>query len=117
MLRNNRVPISNVNMWCFIGGVRKNNESFEKTILREIAKETSLNLNSIKLLVTFFYKGGEKNIYHAILTADDLNNIKRGEGKNLDFFSLQELEKLSLETPFKMFFSKNKGTVAKILHI
>ena len=116
MLRDNRVHSSDINTWCFIEVVKKNNDSFEEIILKEIQQETSLKLNSVNFLATIPYNDEEKYIYHATLTSDNLNNIKRGEGKNLDFFTLQEIEKLHLAKLTKMFLSHHKDTIEKILH-
>ena len=116
MLRDNRVHSSDINTWCFIEVVKKNNDSFEEIILKEIQQETSLKLNSVNFLATIPYNDEEKYIYHATLTSDNLNNIKRGEGKNLDFFTLQEIEKLHLAKLTNMFLSHHNETIEKILH-
>lgn len=116
MLRDNRLPISETNSWGFIESIHKKNESDETALLQEIENETSLKLVSLQLLSTLSYNDEKKHIYHAVLTGDDLNSITRGEGKNLDFFSLSALNQLPLEHSLKMFFEENKVTVEKILH-
>ena|SRR5947208_2943276 len=116
MLRDNRLHISGANKWCFVGGGKEQGESFEQAVLREIKESTGLHLLSVTLLTTITDTVGKNYVYHATLTTDNLNNIKRGEGQDLNFFTLPEVEKLSLATATKIFFSNNKDTLQKILH-
>lgn len=116
MLKDNRQKNSDINLWSFIEGIKKNKESFEEAIMREVAHITSLELLSVKLLTTLIAKGIKKQVYHAILTSQHLNNIKRGDGHNLDFFTLKEIEKLTLDQSTKLFLAKNQKTIEKILH-
>lgn len=115
MLHDNRPDISHTPTWCFIGGNSKNNESVEKSILREIEEKTNLHLISVTLLTTLQFEDKEKYIYHAYLTTDNLNNIKRGENQSLDFFTLREVEKLPLADTTKLFLANHKDTIEKIL--
>ncbi len=116
MLKDNRLQVSDLNLWHLIGGLRKNNESFEQTSIREVGKVTSLELDSVQYLTTLLDDKKRNFVFHAILTAHHLNNIHRAEGQNLDFFTLPEIEKLSLEKSTEMFLSHNRKTIQGILH-
>ena len=85
------------------------------TILKAIQKKTALQLLSINLLSTVAFEGKQKYFYHAALTADNLNNIRRTENQSLDFFTLQEIEKLPLTGAIKFFLSDNQTTIKQIL--
>lgn len=84
--------------WSLIGGKKKNNESFEEALLREVKKETSIEVDGVELVY--------ENFYHARLTDDNVNQIKRSEMQLLDFFTLSDLRKLHLEASTKIFTSK-----------
>lgn len=114
MLQDNRLN-SSLNIWGFIGGSKRKNESFEEAILRTIAQETGLQLPKVTFVTTLLYDEKEKYVYHAILTADNLNNIKRGESQNLDFLTLPEVEKLTLAKETKLFLAQYKDIIKKIL--
>lgn len=84
--------------WCFIGGKRDNRESFEEALSRKVEKEASIKVDGVELV--------SENFYHARLTDDNVNQIKRGERQLLDFFTLREMQKLHLEASTKSFISK-----------
>lgn len=116
LLRDNRTDTADLNTWCFVGGSRNKYESSEETTIREVEKSTGLRLSSIKLLTTLTLNNRRKFVYHAALTARNLNEIRRDEYQNLDFFSLSEAEKLSLEEATGLFLLNHRETVQGILH-
>lgn len=85
--------------WCFIGGVKEKEESFENAMSRRVEKETGIKIEKIEFV--------SKSCYHAKLTDDNVNKIKRAEGQLLDFFTLKELKKLFLSYPTQRFISKH----------
>ncbi|MBI2032171.1 MAG: NUDIX hydrolase [Candidatus Levybacteria bacterium] len=84
--------------WCFIGSKKNDKESFKETLLRKVEKEASIIVDEVELV--------SENFYHARLTDDNVNQIKRGEGQLLDFFTLREVQKLRLEASTRSFISK-----------
>ena len=84
--------------WCFINGKRNDKESFEEALLRKVEIEASIKVDGVELV--------SENFYHARLTDDNVNRIKRGERQLLDFFTLREIQKLHLEASTKSFISK-----------
>lgn len=74
--------------WCFIGAIKGKDESFEKAMVRRVEKETGIKVENIKQLSKLFY--------HADLSDDNVNKMKRAENQLLDFFNLREINKLSL---------------------
>lgn len=84
--------------WCFINGKRNDKESFEETLLRKVEIEASIKVDGVEQV--------SENFYHARLTDDNVNQIKRGERQLLDFFTLSEMQKLLLEPSTKFFISK-----------
>ena len=84
--------------WCFIGGEKNDEESFEEAMARRVEKEAGIKVDGVELV--------SENFYHARLTDDNVNRIKRGERQLLDFFTLREIQKLHLEASTKSFISK-----------
>lgn len=74
--------------WCFISAVKEKSETFEKAIERRVEKETGIRIENIEQLSELFY--------HADLTDDNVNKMKRAENQLLDFFNLREINKLFL---------------------
>ena len=116
LLRDNRMETTDLNTWGFIGGSRNKYESSEETTIREVEESTGLQLLSVKLLTTLVLNDRRKFVYHAALTSGNLNEIRRDEYQNLDFFSLPEVEKLSLEEATKTFLLNHRETIQGILH-
>lgn len=101
--------------WCMIGGKKENNESCEKTITRCIKQEMNIKINDVKLLLVS--PAGDKNtyFYHGKLTDGNVNLIERSEGQELQFFDLEELDKLHLAASANLFFTQNKNIVEELL--
>jgi len=102
-----------VNHWHFIGGVGTKNESPEETIQREVKKETSIQLGSLQFLESIVDKNVRKHFYHTHLTDDNVNHIVRRDGKILEFFSVKELDTLSLAVLTQLLLKKHKDLVEK----
>ena len=92
-----------IHPWCLIGGVRKNQESFEHALSRSVEKETGVKIKNVELLSKF--------CYHAALTDDNVNNIKRSENQLLDFFNPKELNKLLLSETTREFIYNNTAFI------
>jgi len=89
--------------WCFIGGIRENRESFENAMARKVEKEMGIKIEKVEFV--------SESCYHARLTDDNVNKIKRAEGQLLDFFTLKEAGKLSLSSTTAQFISKHSALI------
>lgn len=87
--------------WCFIGGTKEERESFENALSRRVEKEMGIKIEKVEFV--------SKSCYHARLTDDNVNKIKRAEGQLLDFFALKELKKLFLANSTQQFISKHSA--------
>ena len=84
--------------WSFISEQKNSSETFEKTLLKKVLKEASIIIGGVEFV--------SRNCYHARLTDDNVNNIKRDEKQLLNFFTLAEIQKLPLTAPTKDFVAK-----------
>jgi Zn ribbon nucleic-acid-binding protein len=89
--------------WCLIGGIRSNKESFEQAMSRRVEKEMGIKIENVECV--------SENYYHARLTDDNVNKIKRMENQLLDFFTLKDLKKLFLARSTQDFISKHSALV------
>jgi hypothetical protein len=85
----------NNNIWRFICGEKTGRESFDQAICRLIKYATRLDVKNIQRLKTHS-EDNSKPLYHLELTDKEVNSIERREGQKLEFYSLNELRKLSL---------------------
>ena len=85
--------------WSFIGGVKEKSESAENAMSRCVEKELGIKIEKVEFI--------SESCYHARLTDDNVNNIKRREGQLLDFFTLKEIKILNLSKPTRQFISKH----------
>ena len=91
--------------WSFISVIKDKKESFEKTISRRIHKEMGIKIENIELVSEY--------CYHARLSDDNVNQIKRSENQLLDFFSLKEVNKLFLASETAKFIN-NHGSLINL---
>ncbi|MBI4098343.1 MAG: NUDIX hydrolase [Candidatus Levybacteria bacterium] len=103
MYRTNSAIDSQQHEWCFIGGEKNDDESFEEAMARRVTMEASIKIEQVEYL--------SKSCYHARLTDDNVNNIKRDERQLLDFFTLREVQKLPLSEATKLFIEKHGALI------
>lgn len=89
--------------WCLIEGVKRKTEPFEKTLVKHVQKEMGIKINNIEAVT--------ESYYHARLTDDNVNSIKRSEHQLLDFFSPKEVKKLFLSTKAADFISNHESLI------
>lgn len=89
--------------WSFIGGVKKNKESIEITLMKSVQREMGIKVEKVEFVSDSFY--------HARLTDDNVNQIQRSEGQLLDFFTLKELRNLFLSSTTEQFLSKHGALI------
>ncbi len=98
--------IINNAIWHFIGGIKQKNKSEKETITKIIEKETGIKLTSVEFLLKQDIENITEHFYGAKLTDQDVNNMQRGEGQLINFYSISELKNLSLAPSTKHFISK-----------
>lgn len=98
------------NFWHFIAGIKDSNQSSEETIKKVVEKEIGIKLSCLELISN----EDKEYFYHTNLTDTDVNNIVREEGKIFDFFSLKELDSLSLSVITKSLLTKHKDLLEKV---
>ena len=103
MYRSDSAIDINQHEWCFIGGEKSEDESFEEAMARRVENEASIKIEEVEFV--------SKNCYHARLTDDNVNNIKRDERQLLDFFNLSEVQKLPLSESTRQFVSKHADLI------
>ena len=89
--------------WCFIGAVSEKNEPIEKAVTRRVQKETGIKIENIQHI--------SELAYHASLTDDNVNEIKRSENQLLDFFNPNEVRKLLLTRATEALFNKHLALI------
>ena len=89
--------------WCFIEAVKDEKESFENALSRTVEEEAGIRIDNVEYV--------SESCYHAKLTDDNVNNIKRGENQLLDFFNPRELKKLFLSKPTQEFISRHRSLI------
>lgn len=85
--------------WSFIGGTKSAKESFEHALEKNIEKEMGIRVETVEYV--------SKYCYHATLTDDNVNQIKRAEGQLLAFYNLKELQNLILASSTREFITKH----------
>ena len=103
MHKQNSVIDEEKHPWSFIGAVKDKKESFEQAMTRRVEKEMGIKIENIEFV--------SENCYHARLTDDNVNKIKRGENQLLDFFTLKELKKLFLSRTTQAFIANHSSLV------
>ncbi|MBP7785678.1 NUDIX domain-containing protein [Patescibacteria group bacterium] len=117
LLRDNISEITDPNKWQTIGGYVEEGESFDMAIKREIKEEAGLSPSSIKYYGKIINKGHIIGIYISYLTDEEVKEIKLGnEGQALNFFTLDEIQKLDLTPPSKMYFEKYLSQIERLIN-
>lgn len=107
--RENIINTENTHAWHFIKKERANDASAETTIIQEVRNETQVLLDNVTLISKIIYGNTIQYLFHSQLSDKNVNNIKRGEGRLLQFFGLNELNKLQIQPSTKMFFLNDKS--------
>jgi NADH pyrophosphatase NudC (nudix superfamily) len=89
--------------WSFISGIKDKSESFEKTLARRVHKEMGIKIENVEFVSEYYY--------HAKLTDDNVNHIRRSENQLLDFFSLKEVKKLFLSNETAKFIFNHASLI------
>ena len=100
--------------WKFVGGIREANESFQEAIVKRVFSITGLKLNGIEHLSTITTDKERKYLYHAKLTDKDVNNIERANGFLLQFFTIKEIDLLTLSTTTQIFVDRHREFIENV---
>lgn len=103
MHKQNSVIDEEKHPWSFISGTKEKSESFEKVLIRRVHKEMGIRIENIEFVSEF--------CYHAKLTDDNVNSIKRSENQLLDFFSLRDVKKLFLSSQTANFLTNHSSLI------
>ena len=98
MKRDKKVGIPYPGKWVFPGGTAKEAETPEECFLREIWEELNYKppLKNIKKFLIFFYPGGKVIEHFYFIPLKEIPDFKLGEGEKIQWFTLEEIEKLDL---------------------
>ena len=89
--------------WSLIGGIKKENESFEQALSRRVQKEAGIKIENVEYVSEYCYR--------ASLTDDNVNKIKRDEFQLLDFFTPKEVQKLLLSSQTAKFLLNHSSLI------
>lgn len=94
-LRDDKENIYGPGKWGLFGGRKKNNETPEECIIREIKEELSIKLNKPKLVNMLKDDGGNQIFKHYIFF-DCINkktsDLKLNEGEKVAFYNSEDIE-------------------------
>lgn len=109
MHKQNSVLDPEAHPWRLIEGIKKKKETFEKTLTRNIQKEMGIKVENIEFI--------SKSYYHAKLSDDNVNRIKRSENQLLDFFTIKETKKLLLDINTEIFIQNHSSLINPIVSL
>lgn len=89
--------------WSFISGIKDKTESFEKVLTRRVHKEMGIKIENIEYV--------SEHYYHARLTDDNVNKMKRSENQLLDFFDVKQAKKLFLSSETARFLLNHASLI------
>jgi hypothetical protein len=95
MYKNNSAIDTEKHDWSFISEKILGGKNNKEALKKRVEKETGIKIKDIEYL--------SGNFYHTKLTDDDVNKIKRSEGQLLDFFTLNDIQKLKLSNQTREF--------------
>ena len=112
LLRDDNPEIRDPNCWQLPGGGVEENETPDEAVKRELQEEIGIIPSSLRFLIS---PSAETHVYLARLTNEEVKNIKKGnEGKDLRFFSFDELSQTPLTRKLKDII-QSQGKVLKSL--
>ena len=85
--------------WTFIRVIKKSKEPIKSSLSKMVMKEAGIKVDEIEFV--------NDNFYHARLSDNEVNNIKRDELQLLNFFTLNEVRKLTLSPSTKNFVAQH----------
>lgn len=100
--------------WEFPGGKLLEGEKFDEALIREMKEELDLNVNVIQELGSVEYDTDDLIIMVMfIIVEGDVSKIKLKTHKDMKFVTYDELKKLDLLVPDKMFVEQYEKEIKK----
>ena len=103
------------NDWHFIERIKEKNKTPQETIMREVKRQTEVKLSEVSFVARISRNGNMTYLFHARLNDNNVDNLKRDEGKLLQFFTLQELKRLRLKESTKLFLPEYSAIIENTL--
>ncbi len=94
-LRDDKLSISYPNQWSLLGGGVEDGETFEETIVREMAEEIELQLKKYEVFNEYSWPGRKEKVFYKKIDMD-IKETPLHEGQKLKFFTKDELLKTDL---------------------
>lgn len=111
--RDDSSGIRDPNCWQLPGGGVEEGEIPNEAIKRELQEEISIVPKTIRFLISPYPK---THVYYVPLTEDEVTNVKIGnEGKDLRFFSLEEMATIPLTQKLRMVLETQKDALKSLL--
>ncbi len=110
-LRDNKPTINDPNKWSLIGGHVEEGEDYDIGLLRELEEEICVKPKNYYLLMTLSgYFNEEIQLYHVPLRDEEALRVKLGnEGQKIEFFTLEQMDKITLTTNLSIIFKQFRG--------
>lgn len=98
-LRDNKIEISDPNMWVLPGGTVEKGENIYRAVEREILEETGYRLNDPKLfrcLSINYSSPMPKSLYFFYEEFDSIKTVVCNEGQKIEFVNLSSIKYLDI---------------------
>jgi len=119
LLRDNNPKIPDPNCWQLIGGYLEANETPIEALIREVNEESNLQITKnepIEIGKIIVPEKQEYSLYWIKLSEEKVKDIKLGnEGQKIDFFSIEELDRMNLGPIVFGYFQKFKEGLKNIV--
>lgn len=101
------------NIWGLIGVGSTASKSSVKNAIKSVKKMT--NLESLSAVKVSLSDKEDEFIYHIKLDDNNVNSMTRNEGRRLEFYNLNELEKLNLTSNTQILLSNYKSKIIQLI--
>ncbi len=119
LLRDDSPQIPSPNCWQLIGGHLEVGESPREALIREVKEETHLQIEAnepIKIGKIVILGKQEHFLYWIKLAQEKVADVRLGdEGQAVDFFSVEELEKVKMGQFDRSYFQKVKAGLKNLM--